>query len=81
MYTVEKRKMIYIISRKPTWFHTHCLTPTPGTPLWHDPTWVVGDCELCKMDVVNQDWWNNCSYNQSQRKFYDIIEKELKVWI
>ena len=81
MYTVEKRKMIYIISRKPTWFHTHCLIPTPGMPLWHDPTWVIGDCELCRMDIDNQDWWNNCSYNQSQRKFYDIIEKELKVWI
>ena len=81
MYTLEKRKMIYIMSRKPTWFHTHCLTPTPGTPLWFDPTWVVGDCELCRMDIDNQDWWNNCSYNQSQRKFYDLIEKDLKVWI
>jgi len=81
MYTVEKRKMIYIISRKPTWFHTHCLTPMPGKPLWYDPTWVIGDCELCKMNIDNQDWWNNCSYNQSQRKFYDLIEKELKVWV
>jgi hypothetical protein len=81
MYTLEKRKMIYIISRKPTWFHTHCLTPGKKLPLWYDPTWVIGECDLCAMSITNQDWWNNCSYNQSQSKFYDLIEKELKVWI
>lgn len=71
MYTIEQRKTIYLMTRKPVWYHTHCLTPGPGKPLWYDPTWVIGECELCRMDIAGQDWWNGCSYRQSQRKVYD----------
>ena len=80
MYTLEKRKMIYIMSRKPTWYHTHCITPNNKLPLWYDPTWVIGDCNLCAMSIMNQDWWNGCSYNTSQKKFYDEIDRELRLW-
>jgi len=71
MYTIEQRKTIYLMTRKPVWYHTHCLTPGPGKPLWYDPTWVIGECELCRMDIAGQDWWNGCSYRQSQRRVYD----------
>jgi len=80
MYTDEKRKMIYIVSRRPTWYHTHCLTPHKKLPLWYDPTWVIGHCELCEMSIMNQDWWNGCSYNASQQKFYDELDKDLKLF-
>jgi len=29
---------------------------------------------------MNQDWWNGCSYNTSQKKFYDEIDRELRLW-
>jgi len=77
MYTLEKRKMIYIMTRKPVWLHTHCITPWRGNPVWYDPSWVIGDCELCRMDIKNQDWWNNCTYDNSQRKLFDLIDMEL----
>jgi len=80
MYSIEKRKMIYIVSRRPTWYHTHCLTPAKKLPLWYDPTWVIGHCELCEMSIMNQDWWNGCSYNASQQKFYDELDKDLKLF-
>ena len=80
MYTIAKRKLIYIMTRKPVWFHTKCLTPGPGTPLWFDPTWVIGECELCKMDIESQDCWNNCSYNNSQRKLFDSINLDRNYW-
>jgi len=72
--------MIYIVSRRPTWYHTHCLTPAKKLPLWYDPTWVIGHCELCEMSIMNQDWWNGCSYNASQQKFYDELDKDLKLF-
>ena len=72
--------MIYIVSRRPTWYHTHCLTPAKKLPLWYDPTWVIGHCELCDMSIINQDWWNNCSYKTSQRKFYDELDRDLKLF-
>ena len=72
--------MIYIVSRRPTWYHTHCLTPAKKLPLWYDPTWVIGHCELCDMSIMNQDWWNNCSDNTSQRKFYDELDRDLKLF-
>jgi len=80
MYSIEKRKMIYIVSRRPTWYHTHCLTPAKKLPLWYDPTWVIGHCELCEMSIMNQDWWNGCSYNASQQKFYDELDRDLKLF-
>jgi len=80
MYSIEKRKMIYIVSRRPTWYHTHCLTPAKKIPLWYEPTWVIGHCELCDMSIMNQDWWNNCSYKTSQRKFYDELDRDLKLF-
>ena len=55
MYTIEKRKLIYIMTRKPVWVHRHCLTPGPGTPIWYDPFWVIGNCELCKMDIEAEE--------------------------
>jgi len=80
MYSIEKRKMISIVSRRPTWYHTHCLTPAKKLPLWYEPTWVIGHCELCDMSIMNQDWWNNCSYKTSQRKFYDELDRDLKLF-
>jgi hypothetical protein len=80
MYTLEKRKLIYIMTRKMVWYHTKCLTPGQGTPLWFDPTWVIGNCELCKMDIEGQDWWNNCSYNSSQRRLFDGINLNRNYW-
>jgi len=80
MYTLEKRKMIYIMTRKPVWYHTHCITPWRGTPLWYDPSWVIGDCELCRMDVEGQDWWNGSSYKNSQKRLFDNIELNKKYW-
>ena len=80
VYTIEKRKLIYIMTRKMVWRHTHCLTPGPGTPLWFEPTWVFDRCDLCDMDIDSQDWFNNCSYNQSQRKLFDSIDLDRKNW-
>lgn len=80
MYTLEKRKMIYIMTRKPVWYHTHCITPWRGNPVYHDPNWVIGDCDLCRMDVEGQDWWNGCSYKNSQKKLFDNIELNKKYW-
>ena len=80
MYTLEKRKMIYIMTRKPVWYHTHCVTPWRGTPVYYDPNWVIGDCELCRMDIEGQDWWNGCSYNNSQKRLFDSIELHRKFW-
>ena len=76
MYTIEKRRLIYIMTHKPTWWHTHCLTPGNQLPLWRDPFWVIGNCELCKMTISEQDWYSNTS----QRRFYDDIDLYKKYW-
>ena len=80
MYTIEKRKLIYIMTRKPVWVHRHYLTPGPGTPIWYDPFWVIGNCELCKMDIEAEDGWSNVSYNNSQRKLFDSVHLDRNYW-
>jgi len=32
------------------------------------------------MDVEGQDWWNGCSYNNSQKRLFDKIELNKKYW-
>jgi len=44
--------------------------------LWRDPFWVIGNCELCKMTISEQDWYSNTS----QRRFYDDIDLYKKYW-
>jgi hypothetical protein len=73
MYTDKKRKVIYIITHKMVWWHTHCPTTTGSTPLFAKPTWVVDRCEHCDMNIKGQDWWNNCSYNSSQMRLFDNL--------
>ena len=80
MYTLEKRKLIYIMTRKMVYWHTHCITPWKGTPIFFEPSWVVHECELCKMNVESQDWWNNCSYNSSQKRLFDDMDSNKKYW-
>ena len=65
------------MSNKTTWWHTHCLTPGRGTPIWYDPTWVIDTCELCEMDIDTQDWWSGVCYNASQRKLFDDIKNAI----
>ena len=48
--------------------------------MYYDPNWVIGDCELCRMDIEGQDWWNGCSYNNSQKRLFDSIELHRKFW-
>jgi len=73
MYTDEKRKVIYIITGKTVWWHTHCPITTGSIPLFAKPTWVVDRCEHCDMNIEGQDWWNNCSYNSSQMRLFDNL--------
>jgi hypothetical protein len=48
--------------------------------MFFEPSWVVHECELCKMNVDSQDWWNNCSYNSSQKKLYLDLDINKKYW-
>ena len=80
MYTLEKRKLIYIMTHKMVYWHTHCITPWKGNPVFQEPNWVIHECELCNMNVDSQDWWNNCSVNSSQKRFYINLELNKRYW-
>ena len=73
MYTDEQRKVIYIMTGRMTWWHTHCPTTAGSLPLFAKPKWVVDRCEKCDMNIDGQEYWNNCSYNSSKQRLFDNL--------
>lgn len=76
----QRRKLIYIMTKKPVWIHTKCINKKSKLPIWYEPFWIHGICDLCEMTIDREDYWCNYSYNQSQRKLFDNIDLNLYNW-